>query len=421
MRCTSTLKCMALAFMVPTIVLLSTAVQGGDVKMEPFYDFRDATITLAPRVYKLGASSSYSLFPVPHDNAVGTNDHADAITIISFPNGTIDLDNYFKKAVHEIYGGGTYLPEISSDMIGFGQVRRFMLYNFKTKTHEEYRIVYSFDDTIERIAIADAQHGRFIFEVEQQNPHSSDHWDITRSLQLIDLSGKEVNVIKNLNIGTVTAWTAIFNRIFLYNLETERLEIVDMNFEPSQHPLGDAINRNRGKLDFIIICPHPSLPFAILQGGKNGSSFLNWGEGRPATPRFLFSGVSQFSFSPDGKWVTFKREDFARDRRMTYLMPVSEKYPNYLGMPMLLWDNSFLRNHFTWTKNPVSFVGSSGGDIYRWELTNEAHPENDRATFHDYIVEKDLERLTKERNMAWGKTNRFNLNEKEETSEMSAD
>ena len=112
---------------------------------------------------------------------------------------------------------------------------------------------------------------------------------------------------------------------------------------------------------------------------------------------------TQFSFSPDGKWVTFKREDFARDRKMTYLMPVSEKYPNYLGMPMLLWDNSFLRNHFTWTKNPVSFVGSSGGDIYRWELTNEAHPESDRPTFHDYIVEKDLERLTKEKKQGLGR------------------
>jgi hypothetical protein len=32
-----------------------------------------------------------------------------------------------------------------------------------------------------------------------------------------------------------------------------------------------------------------------------------------------------------------------------------------------------------------------------------------------------LERLMKERNMVWRKTNRFNLAEKEETSERSAD
>lgn len=389
--------------------------------MEPLYNFRDATIKLTPSIYKPGASSSYSLFPVPQDNAVGTNDHADAITIISFPNRKIVLDNYFKKAVHEVYGGGTYLPVISPDMIGFGQVRRFILYNFKNKTHEEYRIVYSFDDTIEKIAIADAPQRHFIFEIERQNPYSSDHWDITKSLQLIDLSGQTVNLLKQVHKRAGSTWSVAFDKVFLWSLDEKEMKVFDTKLEPSQHPLGDSINYHKGKVDFTWLIPHPSLPFAILSRGKNGTSCINWGEDRSQTPRFLFSGVSQFSFSPDGKWVTFKREDFARDRKMTYLMPVSEKYPNYLGMPILLWDNSFLSNHFTWTKNPVSFVGSSGGDIYRWELTNEAHPESDRATFHDYIVEKDLERLTRERNMAWGKTNRFNLVEKEETSERSAD
>lgn len=40
--------------------------------------------------------------------------------------------------------------------------------------------------------------------------------------------------------------------------------------------------------------------------------------------------------------------------------------------------------------------------LYRWELTNAAHPESDKATFHDYIVEHDLEKLTKEKRQGLG-------------------
>jgi hypothetical protein len=41
-------------------------------------------------------------------------------------------------------------------------------------------------------------------------------------------------------------------------------------------------------------------------------------------------------------------------------------------------------------------------ELYRWELTNEVHPESDGATFHDYVVEKDLEKLTKEKKQGLG-------------------
>jgi hypothetical protein len=83
-------------------------------------------------------------------------------------------------------------------------------------------------------------------------------------------------------------------------------------------------------------------------------------------------------------------------------MPVSEKYPNYLGSPILLANDYFDSGHFTWTTNPISFVGSSLNKLYRWELANEAHPESDKPTFHDYIVEMDLEKLTREKKQGLG-------------------
>ena len=90
------------------------------------------------------------------------------------------------------------------------------------------------------------------------------------------------------------------------------------------------------------------------------------------------------------------------DIAKTYLMPVSEKYPNYLGSPILLFDHHFNDNNFGWTTNPISFVGSRLNKLYRWELTNAAHPESDKTTFHDYIVEHDLEKLTRENRQGLG-------------------
>jgi hypothetical protein len=112
--------------------------------------------------------------------------------------------------------------------------------------------------------------------------------------------------------------------------------------------------------------------------------------------------ISQCSFSPDGKWLIFKNKNIKADTMKTYLMPVSEKYPNYLGSPILLASDYFDSGHFAWTTNPISFVGSSLSTLYRWELTNEGHPESDKPTFHDYIVEKDLEELIREKRQGLG-------------------
>jgi hypothetical protein len=176
-----------------------------------------------------------------------------------------------------------------------------------------------------------------------------------------------------------------------------------MGLEPARHPLGDAIERNKGKFRFVRLEPHPHLPFAILYAGKNAETILSWGEGRDPEPRQMLNGGMNFSFSPDGKWVTFMKEDFSIRKELTYIMPVSEKYPYYLGSPILLSVYAFDPGRFAWTKNPVSFVGVRSRDLYRWELTNEAHPESDRPTFHDYIVEKDLEKLAREKKQGLGK------------------
>ncbi len=363
--------------------------------MEPISEAND-TATFKPQIYKVDSRTSLSLFPVPQDNAVGTNDYANAITVISFPEGKINMDNHFRRAVDNVRGGGTYLPVVEPDTVGFGQTRRFLLYNFGARTHEEYRIVFSIEESIKNIAIADARKRRFLFEVKEYNRHSDDPEDSTYFLQLIDLGEKKIIPIKKIDNTVGATWVVAYDRVFLWYFTEKEMQVYDLNLNPAQHPLGSVIMRNRSKVDFTRMVPHPTLPFAILAGSSKEESLISWGEGRAKTPQPILSNGHQFSFSPDGKWVTFIQEDYKKDKKMTYIMPVSEKYPNYLGTPILLLDNYFGRNNFAWTKNPVSFVGADVY-IYRWELTNAAHPESDKPTFHDYIVEKDLERLAKEK------------------------
>lgn len=148
---------------------------------------------------------------------------------------------------------------------------------------------------------------------------------------------------------------------------------------------------------------HPYLPFAILSGGEKDEVLISWGIGRDKTPINIFgesTTVKQFSFSPDGKWLVFQKN--FPEPKMTYLLPVSEKYPNYLGTPILLLDNYFNPNNCGWTTNPISFVGASSDKLYRWELTKEAHPWIDKPTLHDYVVDYDLEKMKKEKQQGAG-------------------
>ena len=370
-------------------VVLFSAIAHGAKKMEPsyLYDIKEA-IVLEPQVLYVSTSSNLSLFPVPQDNAIGTNDLNNAITIISFPKGKIDYDKYFKNAYEQVGGGGEFIPVISSDIIGFGQTRRFVLYNFKTKKHERFRIAASIEESIQKIAIANAWQKHFIFELKGYDKKSEDHSDYTSNLQLIDLSGQEPRLIKQINIGSSTTWTVIFDKVFLYDIDKEQFKVLTTNFEQANHPLADVIKQNKGKINFTRIHPHPSLPFAILEAGRKDEVLVSWGQGRDKTPTSIFgkgTTVTQFSFSPDGNWLVFKKESLNENK--TYLMSISEKYPHFLGSPIQIFNHYFNENNFGWTNHPVSFVGSSLDKLYRWDLENRDFPGKGKLSFHDYIVQ----------------------------------
>ncbi|MRR06248.1 MAG: hypothetical protein EG828_04795 [Deltaproteobacteria bacterium] len=393
-----------LAIFVIGSCLLPSNSFGGN-KMECLYDLQEAE-SLKPQEFELkgglfdtgfpgGMYAIISLFPVPRDNSVGTSNMNNAITLISFPKGRIKFDKYFKNAVDDL-DSGQYMPVIDQDMIGLGQTRSFILYDFKKKIHREYYITKSIANTIERIATGDARKRHFIFEMEKGSTKSPDPWAGSNVLRLVDLSGSEPRIIKEIALGSSVYWSVVNDKNILWDFRAKKVQVYDMNFEPSNHPLANVIKQNKAKLEFVDISVHPTLPFAIL-----GSKVISWGEGRQHTPYSLVEDSRQVSFSPDGKWVAFKYE-FGLGNGNTYLMPVSEKYPHYLGSPIQLFNKDFDDGDFAWTSNPTSFVGTRLGKIYRWDLDNHPHPKSEHMSFHDYVVERDLEKLRKEKQQGLG-------------------
>lgn len=392
--------------------LFSTNSYGGNKKMEPTYfndkkDFNEAT-ELKPQKFKPGGglfgtgwmtagAKNISLFPVPQANSVGTNSIHNAITLISFPGKRMSMDNYFKNAVDDIRGGGIYIPVISKDVIGLGQVRRFMIFDFKKKIHRNYRIAMSISNEIKKIAITDARSKEFLFEIEGHRGKSPDAWDTSSSLVLMSLYNDEPKTIKEIPIGDAVVWSVVGDRNFMWNFSEKKpgLQVYNMNLEQADHPLADVINKNKGKIDFIDIIAHPNFPFAILSGGTYGPVYINWGKERDNVPHLINSSSHQFSFSPDGKWVTFQ-VGLLPDAK-TYIMPVSEKYPHYLGSPIMLLNDYFNDNKSAWTTNPTSFVGSSGEELYRWDLENRDFPEKGKMSYHDYVVQEDLKKLPRDK------------------------
>jgi ankyrin repeat protein len=372
------------------MVLLSTAAHSeGIKKTEPLYDDKDIyeAITLHPQKYitksdglletGLGFRGIYehvSLFPVPFDNAVGTNDMGNALTIISFHQGKMAYKRYFKDDVYDVCCGGNYMSHAVPGLVGFGQGGRFVLYDLKKKSARSFST-----QTITKIVVADADKLHFLFG----NNHR---------IELLDLSGSESKLIKEISDPLGTIWSAGNDRIFMWEYRAKILRVLDLNLEPAHHPLEGVIAEHKDKIGFMRMALHPHLPFAILYNGINGEFVVSWDKDRKTLPHVLLYDGEDFSVSPDGKWVVYKTGNIGQDSQ-TYMMPVSEKYPNYLGSPILLSDDYF--NNYAWTTNPTAFVATSCENLYRWDLENANYPGKGKMSFHEYIVRKDLEHLAR--------------------------
>ncbi len=383
------------------VLTATTAFGGGKKKMEPLYDLGTAQ-KLEPNVFKMN-NEIYFLFPVLFNGTqyAATNSWNNAINILKFSGNRFSSDEYFRNAYDSVNLEPTVIPPIEDGVFGFGQIRGFAIFDLKKKKFKDFRILPSINDTISMIAIADARKRYFIVDIERYPNKPKDAWDTTTVLRLTDLSDDAPRVLKEMELVSKDyTWELVDNKLFVYS--SKELKVFTPQFEQSNHPLADVYKKYQNKINFLNIAIHPTLPLALITDEEKPGYILTWGDRKNANLQQIAARGSLFNFSPDGKWGVFKGKHSGQVR--TYLMPISEKYPYYVGTPMQIFEYAFRKFASTWTTNPISFIGvRSGGELYRWELTKEAQKEmmgddyDKYETFHDWIVTKDLEKLTKEK------------------------
>ncbi len=385
------------------ILACSVVALQGNAPMDPLYDLQNSA-SIKANIFKIPQEETIHLFPVPQDNSIGTNDLGDAVNIFQFIGKRIWIKTFFANSVKHISDGGHYLPVFAPNKVGFAKERFFVLGDFSTRKIQDYDIIISLEKTIINAGVADASRNRFFFEIESENPNSEDYRDVIKFIWLVETDNKQPNVLKKIKKQKGSVWLVLNQQLFLCDFVNNEIKVFDSNLNPSSHPLVNVINKHKGDVDYVKANLHPALSFAILSGGSKGGQYVCWNQSfRSEKLRSLFgsAGSKNYQFSPDGHWVVFQKT--RPEPKYSYIMPVSEKYPNYLGSPILLEGASFDRDHFAWTTNPVALVGASEGKLYRYDLTREAHPEATAyPSYWDYVVEKDLEKLKREKKQGLG-------------------
>jgi hypothetical protein len=86
-------------------------------------------------------------------------------------------------------------------------------------------------------------------------------------------------------------------------------------------------------------------------------------------------------FSADGSWMVFADGTESQDNPMFYAFPVDEKYPLFIGKPVLLgkaFREDAIMQSTAWLTNKPAFVMSDGEVLYVWDLSKaprESWPE----------------------------------------------
>jgi hypothetical protein len=146
-----------------TYLVFSATITFGGQPMEPLYNLTQAR-SLEPETHPFDFAIIPSLFPVPQDNTVGTNDLRNAITLISFHKGKLKMDDHFRNAYDQLRGSGTYLPVFSGDTIGFGQdLDAFCSLTSATVVTNRYRVAPSLEETIFKNRRGGRPHASFHF------------------------------------------------------------------------------------------------------------------------------------------------------------------------------------------------------------------------------------------------------------------
>lgn len=354
----------------------------------------------------VGLKEEMNIFSIPVDNAVGSNTINNAITLLRFNKDQIEYNEVRRNFIDGVGSGDKYYPGIFSDeWIGYTQTRGFLLFNLKDKSFADHIPIKSGDQNFKNVAVFDGPKLQFVFHVHEAYYHEG-----IRYLKLLEFDGKgsytplsEIKTGKD-EVGYSEPWAIQNKTIFIYNNDNIKITAYDVNFKSVSHPFCDLFNNLKEFRCLDQLTMHPTLPIAILvemereERSGNKVYLANWTNQDPEK-RFIellsqeisiFSGididglyVSDFQFSPDGRWLVF-RDESEVTRSVTnpifVTMPVDGSRKTPLGKPHIL--GKVMREYAAptstaWIKEPLSFVVCDGLVVYKWELDNLKREFND--------------------------------------------
>ncbi len=369
------------------------------------------------------------IFPVPVNNAAGTIDFDNAITILKFHGDTTpDYDIVAKDFLSEVNGDFEFgfCPVFNEEKIVYTQTRWAVVANIKTGKVESPILTMSLDDMIDGIIPLDTSKDLFV---------------INKLIPASNCSSQQLNVMRLekdnfIGMGAIDGgvdfplkqpWIVHERKIITYDSDANKLLCHDIDLKPATHPFVDIFNRNNKKfrkLKEMII--HPTLPFGlVVEIGKD----LDWNTindmplneetdqikralykqqeihvlyllrwDTPDTnkqyipihtnafsllPPLAVEQYSRFTFSPDGKWLVFGHEDMSKDKSGNFIggdmqpffvaLPVDETKPYFFGEPLFLGRTLIKGNLLkstAWATDPTAFVAADGLLLYKWDLGN---------------------------------------------------
>jgi hypothetical protein len=389
-------------------------------------DYGDYEVWLPPLTYCAGDYMRH-IFAVPMDNAVGTNELDNAVTLLKFKDDKELEKEIVKKDFMEMVSGPfeyRFLPVWSNAEIAYSQTKGFLIVNISDKKVEIHSICSGlYDGQIENIAVLDGAKRTFVIEV---NTNAAGIGNYNKILKIVRFSNDTFTVLSERPAGIKTSsysepWFVHDKKIFIYTDSTTKIEVFDEQFKPVSHPLAETFNQSSKLFRSLReICLHPELPFAlIVEMGKIPTKeklmaidllsdeesecarellydevsrttlyLFRWQE-QDVKQRFVpllsaagsvwnkynpANNYGEFTFSPDGKWVVFRDYSQTGDNPIFVALPIDQKNPLYLGKPIKLGNamrgGAIKPTGTAWTTSPTAIIMCDGIALYRWVLAD---------------------------------------------------
>src|SRR5512142_2581007 len=127
----------------------------GPSAMRPVYSINRGAIPYVEAVEYTLRDRAWNIFSVPERSSIGTNSYNDAITVLDLSGVKVKYREVKRKFVEYPLSSGdmVFLPEFSTDTIGYSQTRGFMLFNVKTGAFRDPLITRYLQGSIQDVAV----------------------------------------------------------------------------------------------------------------------------------------------------------------------------------------------------------------------------------------------------------------------------